>query len=237
MSCTTTLMQMSGVPMRRAGWLLLGGVLLCPLIGCTGFQSMCTNDWLNAKWIDSSPEQPVHHLLSRWDNRVKMVEDTVNRGSAVPVLAGVLYLFNDQTHSCVDARGSVVVQLHDITHVAAGKPAEKMAEWRFDAERLRMLKRKDRIGEGYVLALPWYEYRPDIKEVRLQICYLPEKGTPRNSEPQNVTLQPADQPVPVVEERRFVPALQPPPFPPTAQQQSIEQPSLPQQPQGIPGRN
>jgi len=237
MSCTTTLMQMFGGLMRRAGWLLLAGMLLCPFIGCTSFQSMCTNDWLNAKWLDSSPEQPVDHMLSRWDHRVKMVEDTVNRGSVVPVLAGVVYLFNDQSHSCVDARGWVAVQLQDITHIASGKPAEKMAEWRFDAERLRLLKRKDPLGEGYTLVLPWYEYRPEIKEVRLQICYVPEKGTPRYSEPQNVTLQPADQPAPVVEERRFVPALEPRPFPPTAQQQSIVQPSLPQQPHGIPGRN
>ena len=237
MACATTLMQMSGVPMRRAGWLLLGGMLLGPLIGCTSFQSMSTNDWLNAKWLDSSPEQPVNHMLSRWDHHVMMVEDTVNRGSVVPVLAGALYLFNDQSHSCVDARGWVAVQLHDITHVASGKPAEKMAEWRFDAERLRLLKRKDPLGEGYTLVLPWYEYRPDIKEVRLQICYVPEKGTPRYSEPQNVTIQPADQPGPVMEERRFVPALQPRPFPPTSQQQSVVQPPLPQQPQGTPGRN
>jgi hypothetical protein len=214
MSRATTLIQTPGALMRRACRLLLGGMLLCPLIGCTAFQSMGTNDWLNAKSLDWSPEQPVDHMLTRWDNRVKMVEDTVNRGSAVPVLAGMVYLFNDQTHSCVDARGWVAVQLHDITHVASGKPAEKIAEWRFDAERLRMLKRKDPLGEGYVLPLLWYEYRPDIKEVRLQIRYVPEKGTPRYSEPQNVTLQPADQLGPVVEERRFVPALQPRPFPP-----------------------
>jgi hypothetical protein len=237
MSRATTLIQTPGVLMGRAGRLLLGGMLLGPLIGCTAFQSMGTNDWFNTNWLDASPEQPVNNLLSRWDNRVKMVEDTVNHGSAVPVLAGALYLFNDQTHSSVDARGSVVVQMHDITHLASGKPAEKMAEWRFDAERLRMLKRKDTFGEGYTLVLPWYEYRPDIKEVRLQICYIPAKGTPHYSEPQNVTLQGADQPVPVLEERRFVPGLQPRPFPPTAQQQSILQPSLPLQPQGIPSRN
>jgi hypothetical protein len=238
MACVIARIRMSGVLMHRASWLFFAGAILGTLCGCTAFQSMCTNDWFNAKWYDLSPEQPVSQVLARWERQVRIVPDSVNRGAVVPILAGRLYLFNEETQATVDAHGTVIVQMHDITQVASGKAAEPMAQWRFDAERLKTLRHKDPIGEGYTLVLPWYEYRSDIKEVRIEICFVPDKGTPRYTQPQNLTLQPADQLVPVVEHHPIVPGVQPRPFTPAAPQQFQQQvvpASAP--PQAIPNRN
>src|SRR5262249_19841415 len=45
-------------------------------------------------------------------------------------------------------------------------------------DTLRRLLKKDRIGWGYTLFLPWSTYRPEVTQVRLRVCYQPAQGSP-----------------------------------------------------------
>lgn len=216
--------------LQYAAWTVIGAMLLGSSIGCTSFSTMRTSNWFEIGSGDGGADRPVNHLLTYWDNHVRIVQDTQNQGAPLPGLAGRLFLFNDETHDCVDARGAVLVQMYDMTSAAPGKAPTRLAEWRFDAESLKRLKRKDRIGAGYTLFLPWDQYRPDIKEVQLQVCYAPEKGAPRYTEPQSLTLQSADQSVPNIEQRQVVPARQERPLAATAPQSSEQSIPLPVQP-------
>ncbi|MBI1832828.1 MAG: hypothetical protein HYR84_15415 [Planctomycetes bacterium] len=196
---------------RRTRWLILLAVL-GPLAGCTTFQSLTTSKWFDGNWIDGGGEQAVTDGMTLWDNRVRITQDSVNAGRPLPGLVGRLYLFGNDRN--VDAHGYVVVTMHDAT-----KPgSEELVKWRFDPKSLKLLKRKDHLGDGYTLFLPWEGYRPEIRQVKLQACYLPEKGAPRYLDPSRVTLQSEDEFIPpTVTHRQFapgVPSVVPMAFPP-----------------------
>ena len=179
---------------KHAIRLLLGAVLFGPLMGCSSLQTLNTSQWFDPGWIDGRTEQPVNHLLTMWDNRVRITEDTVNGGAPLHGMAGRLFLFNEDTS--VEAQGRVVVQMLDLTHPVPGQQPNKLGEWSIPAENLKQLKRKDPIGEGYTLFLPWDTYDARVRQVQLQVCYIPEKGTPRYSSPTKVTLQSETPPGP-----------------------------------------
>jgi hypothetical protein len=194
-----------GVPIgvtRRAGTNLRrhlgpGGVLLAvvlavlPLAGCNSFQTMTSSKWLETSVFDTGSNLKVNHVLATWEPRVRTTQDAANGGVPLNGLVGRLYLLNDETSQAVDARGMVYVRLQDIS--VRGSP-QKLAEWKFDAESLKRLKRRDGIAEGYTLFLPWETYRPEVRKVQLQVCYVPEGGSPYFGEPTNIALQSEEEP-------------------------------------------
>src|SRR5581483_612242 len=57
-----------------------------------------------------------------------------------------------------------------------------LEEWRIDSDTLKRLGKRDMLGWGYTLFLPWSTYRPDVGQVRMKLAYVPVKGTPIFSE-------------------------------------------------------
>ena len=53
-----------------------------------------------------------------------------------------------------------------------------LEEWHFDKETLKRLQRKDPVGVGYTLFLPWGSYRPDLKQVQLRMRFKPPNAYP-----------------------------------------------------------
>jgi hypothetical protein len=206
---------------RRAFGLLVGAALLGPAVGCTNFQSMTTSKWFDGAWMDVGGEMPVNQVVTVWDNHIRVAPDSQHVGVNVPLLAGRMYLLNEEAHSCVEAHGMVVAQMYDMTPLAKGESPIKLAEWTYKADALRGLKQKDSIGEGYTLVLPWDNYRPDIKDVQIQLCYLPVHGPARYTEPQRLALQTLAEADGKVTQRKVVPALEPRRVAPVAAPQSI----------------
>ncbi len=169
-------------------------LLLASMTGCTAFQTMCSNKWLDVAWVDPGATVAVNDVLTFWHNQIVITQDPTRNNASLPGLAGRVMLFNDASGKSLDARGKVIVKMFDVPP-RNGQP-KQLGEWTFDTESLKLLKRKDRISDGYTLFLPWMEYRPDIKQVNLQVCYVPDQGAPRwgalalvtlNSEPQAIT--------------------------------------------------
>ena len=193
---TAGVMRALKLKLRHAGLLLLAALAILPAMGCTSFQTAVTSKWFDMNVFDLHSQQGVNHVLSTWDSRVRITQDTVNGGIPLPGIAGRLYLLNGDSGNAVDATGTIWVQMHDVSAAAAGAGAPKVAEWRFDAASLKVLKRKDGIAEGYTLFLPWETYRADVRKVQLQVCYVPEGGAPYFGEPTTMALQAEDQPPP-----------------------------------------
>ncbi|MFM7540654.1 MAG: hypothetical protein ACKO9Z_13445 [Planctomycetota bacterium] len=109
-------------------------------------------------------------LVSTWKNEVIHVADPVHGGSATPGLAGRFYLFGEEVDSPIEAEGTLIVDLYDLSKgpSAAQTPLEN---WQIDPVTLKKLKRKDPVGEGYTLFLPWATYRPDITRIQLKLKY------------------------------------------------------------------
>ena len=146
---------------------------------------------------DAPPVGPVHQVHATWDNRVIVTPDAVNQGQPLPGIAGRLYLFGPDLGHPVKGNGKLTVDLFDAnTPGPDGKP--KMLErWNIDKDTLNRLLRKDIIGWGYTLFLPWQTYRPDIARVQMHVCYMPENGPPIYAPPAQVTLR-ADNEQPII---------------------------------------
>jgi hypothetical protein len=93
-----------------------------------------------------------------------------------------MYLFGEGSDCPFTGDGSVVVDLYDRTHPSGGNQTIPLEEWRIDRATLKRLLRRDAVGWGYTLFLPWGTYKPEIKEVELRLRYLPAKGSPLYAE-------------------------------------------------------
>ena len=62
--------------------------------------------------------------------------------------------------------------------MADGQPGVMQERWIFNAPQLKQLLKRDAIGLGYTVFLPWSRYRPDISKVRLKVQFAPAQGTP-----------------------------------------------------------
>ena len=167
------------IPRRvRSYGLIAVTVLLAP--GCVTTQS-----WINTP--DTSAGICQVHTF--WDGHIQVTQDVVNGGRPLPGLAGRLYLFGPEIKFPEKGDGSVVVDLYDLTGVQPGAAGKHIERWQLDNGNLTKLLKKDRIGWGYTLFLPWPNYNPSIARVQLNVCYTPAKGNPLYAPPSTFTLQ------------------------------------------------
>jgi hypothetical protein len=123
-----------------------------------------------------------------WQPEVMFAADPTHNGMPTPGLAGRLYLFGPETGHPLVGDGSLVVDLFDDSPVASGGQPKLLEKWCLDKDTLKRLLRRDFLGQGYTLFLPWGTYRPDIHHVHLMVCYTPQKGSPLYAPSSPVTL-------------------------------------------------
>jgi hypothetical protein len=173
---------------RQSAWvrskLLLITVVLLGSCGCVAVDSFV----LDAS-IPPWP-QPAAQVIAMWCNQVATTPDPAHNGEPLKGLAGRVYLFGPNIDSPVTGDGSMVVDLY--TEAADhGPPVQSSApleEWRFDRDTLHRLLRRDAVGWGYTLFLPWSTYRPDINHVYLKVRYDPRTSGPLFASTARVTL-------------------------------------------------
>lgn len=149
-------------PMKKRWlWLLLIAALLP---GCITFPTMPGADPLH---------RPVCQLVATWQHKVVFAPDPVHGGAESPGLLGRLYLFSQELDYPVIGDGSLVVDLYVMEQPDPKQPAQPrlLEKWQFDAATLKRLLRKDVIGWGYTVFLPWGSFRPDISQVQLKVRY------------------------------------------------------------------
>src|SRR5208337_2466794 len=95
----------------------------------------------------------------------------------LPGLAGRLYLFGPNIDYPLAGDGRLTVDLFN-DEPEAGKEPKLLEQWRIDKDTLKRLLKKDTIGWGYTLFLPWGTYKPEITHVHLRLRYDPAHGTP-----------------------------------------------------------
>jgi hypothetical protein len=175
--------------------------LLVPAAGCVSLSTCC-------HWGEDPGPPPIQQVLVFWDNHLHVTQNSVRSGTALPGMVGRVWLFADDPKHGAEANGSMVIEMYDMTPVQSGGQAQQLVRVTYDLQTLKRLKQKDYFGDGYTLFIPWETYNPAVKEVKLQLAYVPEKGTPYYSEETWVTLRTPQQP-PAIEgqEKQVVPAL------------------------------
>jgi hypothetical protein len=138
-------------------------------------------------------DEPPCRLACSWDRNVRVTQNCVDGGSAVPGLAGRLYFFTQDQKHLTSAHGKVVAEWYDAAAPAGTNPQHFRVE--YAAADLQKMKREDWAGVGYTVFLPWPDYRPNITRVRLHVCFMPEKGGfPLYADPVDISLQ-GDSPI------------------------------------------
>jgi hypothetical protein len=122
--------------------------------------------------------QPPASVVATWSNRVSYVPDPANNGVPTAGLAGRVYFFTETPTYPISADGSIVVDLYDDTPRNGQSASVHLEQWRFDPATLSRLYKKDMIGMGYTLFLPWGTYRTDIKNIHLAVKFEPTTGVP-----------------------------------------------------------
>ena len=175
--------------LRRA---LLG--LLFPT--CLGLLSApgCVTTAPGLGFLNTDPghERPCG-VVSFWDRNVRIALDTEHHGAEIPMLAGRVFFFGPDKRPMA-ARGKLAIYWYDMTGPADG-PHPQLGECLYDADTLDKLKKTDMVGVGYTVVASWQNYRPEVKHIKVQVCFMPERGgSPIYGEPALVSLH-SDAPI------------------------------------------
>ena len=136
--------------------------------------------------------------------------DPAHGGVERPTLFGRIYLFGPEVGNPMIGDGKLVVDLYEGA-VPKGAKATPLEEWQFDPVTLKGLLKRDMLGWGYTVPLPWGTYRPDITFVQVNVRYEPAKGAPIYADGAPMAIKPADKdggPV-VTESSKMVTAARP----------------------------
>jgi hypothetical protein len=169
---------------RRAALLALGCALLP---GCVGLESFVGK-------TGNPPTGTPCQIVATWNKEVYFAPDPTHGGQPTPGLSGRLYLFGPRIDYPFAGDGSLMVDLYvveptTVENAPAGAGQLKLLEqWRIDKVTLKKLLRKDTIGWGYTLFLPWGTYKPEITQVYLRARYDPPEGMPLYTESNPLTL-------------------------------------------------
>jgi len=154
----------------RGKWL----VLACGLSLCAG----CFTPGVAPGKLGEPELAPVSQVQAAWRNEVVVTADVVHQGAPLPGLAGRVYLFGPDAGRPVKGDGKVIVDLYDLGKFGQKGQPKMVQRFIFDPKTLERLFRRDLIGWGYTLFLPWPDYRPETDRILLKVWYQPVKGTP-----------------------------------------------------------
>ena len=143
------------------------GVMLTLSAGCV------------SKWPFLKREVPTpHQVVVQWHNEIGFAPDVHKQGDPTAGFAGRMYLFTSGTPRPIPADGTLTITLYDPnTMTADGKPLA-VQNWILPPEMLAKMRKRDYMGDGYTLFLPWASYHPSVKEVLLRTKYEPKNGVP-----------------------------------------------------------
>src|SRR5262249_14504853 len=130
----------------RAG--LLGLTVICLACGCVTMGGTAPD-----KGKEKPPCGTPCQAVATWQPTVLFAPDPARLGLSAPGLAGRFYLFGEQVDFPMVADGKIVVDLYDLSAGAAKQVL--MEKWIFDKDTNKRLVRKDAIGWGFTLFLPW----------------------------------------------------------------------------------
>jgi hypothetical protein len=157
--------------LRRLALLAGLALALAPATGCV------TLDVLYP--LEKPPVGLPCQLATTWEPGLRQALDPYHGGAPYHALAGRLFLFDAEGTHLITGDGEIKVELFDDRPLAVGGTPVALERWDFPSEVAKLLCRKDAVGWGYTLVLPWItSYRPEITQVHVRVCYQPPGGAP-----------------------------------------------------------
>ncbi|MBL8799069.1 MAG: hypothetical protein JNM56_34605 [Planctomycetia bacterium] len=171
----TQLGSLIAVRSRKRVCIRCVALLAALLPGCVGLDPFLANS-------SAPPKGAPCQIVTTWNHQVAYAPDPANGGKPAPGIAGRLYVFGSEIGCPLVHDGCLKVELYDDRPTGTGGAPVLLEEWNIDRETLQRLQRKDTIGWGYTLFLPWGTYKPELQKVRLKVCFQPVGRTPLYTE-------------------------------------------------------
>ena len=127
-------------------------------------------------------------LTAAWNNKVMYAPDPTHGGDPVPGLLVRLWIFGPDTKDALTVPGELIIGLWDNTPKAAGAQPVLQEVWHIDTETVEKFRRKDIIGDGFTLFLPWSKYHVDLKQVNVVARFNGTDGRNLVSTPERLTI-------------------------------------------------
>jgi len=116
-----------------------------------------------------------------------VTRDSANDGKTLPGFAGRLYLMGPDLATPLLREGKVVV---DMSVPGPDGKFTLIERWEIDPKTMQRLARKDWVGDGYTLFLPWPAYSPDIAQAQMRAVFYPRNGGPIYGDPTTINIHP-----------------------------------------------
>jgi hypothetical protein len=162
-------------------------VTTAALVVCGALAGCVTLDPFT-KRHEGPPAGPISEVAVTWDKAIAFVPDFTHGGAMTPGLMCRVYLFGADAGVPLAGDGTVAIDLFDDTSLASGGKAVLKEQWNLDKDTLKGCLRKDLVGWGYTLFLPWGTYNPSIKQVHMMVRYTPGTGIPFYQPSQTMSL-------------------------------------------------
>jgi hypothetical protein len=140
--------------------------------------------------LSSTPAQlgQAARLTAAWNNKIVYAPDPTHGGDPVPGLLARLYVFGPDESVPLDPDGELVIGVWDMAPKATGGQPALMELWHIDREAAAKFRKRDFMGDGYTLFLPWSKYHVDLKQVNLVARYNSADGRCLVSSPETLTI-------------------------------------------------
>lgn len=156
----------------------------------TGCQTMS----FTAPWTESAPIGNPNEVVAIWQDGVDVQLDANHGGMPIPGFAGRIVFMqssNGQAGQSVLVTGPLKVLLYD-DRPTQGPPVP-LETWTILPEHLSLLVKKDMMGWGYSIWLPWNTYRKDIQNVKMTVEYTDSTGNILHSVPGMIQIRDANR--------------------------------------------
>ncbi len=158
----------AGRGMARRG-IALAALLLTLASGCVGTDQLVSD-------LVANPTS-VTTIAALWKDQLMAGVDPVHHGTPIYGIAGRIFLFGPGLTENLPADGKIVVEMYGLVPEQPQGPTVLLETWEIKKEDLaRVCLRKDGLGTGYTLNLPWEHYRPDVRQLDIRTRYEPAKG-------------------------------------------------------------
>jgi hypothetical protein len=184
------------------------------------FEQFLTNTGLSM-----TPAKPneVARFTAAWNNKIIFTPDPTHGGEMMPGILGRLYMFGPDEKFPLAPEGELVVGAWDhMNKDEKGKP--KLLElWYIDRDTMRKLAKRDFMGNGYTVFLPFSKYNVDLVRINVMARFNSADGRSMMAAPEvlsldhSAALQQAQDKLGITPKELYVdkdkPTLLPPPMP------------------------
>lgn len=146
--------------------------------------------FLTNRGLSMTPAKPTElaRVTAAWNNKIIFAPDPTHGGELMPGIMGRLYLFGPDEAVPLATEGELVVGVWDNSPKTTGGQPKLLELWYIDRDTMKKLMKKDFMGNGYTVFLPFSKYHVDLKQINVLARFNSVDGRSMMASPEILTL-------------------------------------------------